>query len=162
MENLNYIGNVLCVLHSKNWAFGQIDWPCSSHYFYRTIKRERSRKATSLLIRCMYQETKACFVSMRTVLHLSTYLTPTECGRRSVTSNCMLRNWFTVWQSQLMPRCMYMYSRVWHSFWSVFPLPSLAAHRVCSKEQQWHTDLFQRERQLSKYVYMYMNDAIHN
>lgn len=58
------------------------------HYFYRTIKRERSRKATSLLIRCMYQETKPCFVSMRTVLHLSTYLTPTECGRRSVTSNC--------------------------------------------------------------------------
>lgn len=58
------------------------------HYFYRTIKRERSRKATSLLIRCMYQETKPCFVSMRTVLHLSTYLTPTECGRWSVTSNC--------------------------------------------------------------------------
>lgn len=172
MENLNYIGNVLCVLHSKNWAFGQIEWLTSFiplflnchtriYYFYRTIKRERSRKATSLLIRCMNQETKPCFVSMRTVLHLSTYLTPTECGRRSVTSNCMLRNWFTVWQSQLMPRCMYMYSRVWHSFWSVFPLPSLAAHRVCSKEQQWHTDLFQRERRLSKYVYMYMNDAIH-
>lgn len=64
------------------------DLNCSSHYFYRTIKRERSRKATSLLIRCVYQETKPCFVSMRTVLYLSTYLTPTECGRRSVTSNC--------------------------------------------------------------------------
>lgn len=99
IENLNYIGNVLCVLHSKNWAFGQIYCMSSFiplflnchtriHYFYRTIKRERSRKATSLLIRCMYQETKPCFVSMRTVLHLSTYLTPTECGRWSVTSNC--------------------------------------------------------------------------